>query len=281
MLTSCLRALTADPSADGAEIVVVDNGSSDETHEVVEQAARPRYVFEPQPGVSNARNSGAEDSRAEILLFVDDDVRVRPGWTAAMSAPLAAGDADATVCRFLFPPGRDRHGASDASLAALMTDSSIDPAHPFLVGGSMGIRRAVLAEAGGFCSELGPGALGAGGEDLLLTFQLQRAGRRITFVHETSVEHWFDEAKLDRAALISRAAAGARSDAWLSYHWFGRTVVAPGTKAVVFKLALAGCRLAASRKDAAEALEAKLAARAAWQEQFSYERGRRRHFSWH
>ena len=67
------------PADAPVELLVVDNGSSDETRRVVETAELPRmevrYVFESKPGLSNSRNAGLAAARGEILLCTDDDVR--------------------------------------------------------------------------------------------------------------------------------------------------------------------------------------------------------------
>ena len=63
--------------------MVVDNGSSDRTREVVEQRAgdpRLKYVFEPTIGLSVARNTGARVASAEILAYLDDDAVASPHW---------------------------------------------------------------------------------------------------------------------------------------------------------------------------------------------------------
>ena len=66
-------------------MLVVDNNSSDQTREVVEEFAdrypgRFRYLFEPQPGKSYALNSGIREARGTVLAFIDDDVTVEPSW---------------------------------------------------------------------------------------------------------------------------------------------------------------------------------------------------------
>src|SRR5271166_3329805 len=79
------------------EVLVVDNNSSDQTHEVVEDFCRRnprrfRYVFEPNQGLSYARNSGVREARGDVLAFVDDDVTVEPGWLENLTAPLLNGE---------------------------------------------------------------------------------------------------------------------------------------------------------------------------------------------
>jgi GT2 family glycosyltransferase len=60
------------------EVLVVDNGSSDDTHATVanyvDRAPNWQYLREPQPGAAAARNTGIRASRGEIVLFLDDDV---------------------------------------------------------------------------------------------------------------------------------------------------------------------------------------------------------------
>jgi GT2 family glycosyltransferase len=65
-------------------LLIVDNNSNDNTWPVVEQfmAQHPetRYVFEPQLGLSHARNTGIRESHGDIIAFVDDDVFFDPRW---------------------------------------------------------------------------------------------------------------------------------------------------------------------------------------------------------
>lgn len=76
------------------EIIIVDNCSRDGTRE---EAARLqahyaghtiRYVYEPNPGLGNARLAGLRIAQAEWLAFLDDDARAAPGWLAAAAGAL-------------------------------------------------------------------------------------------------------------------------------------------------------------------------------------------------
>jgi glycosyltransferase involved in cell wall biosynthesis len=67
------------------EILVVDNGSQDETKQTISEfAAAPnlRYFFEPVPGVSRARNLGWRAARGAFVAFLDDDAVASQDWLA-------------------------------------------------------------------------------------------------------------------------------------------------------------------------------------------------------
>jgi GT2 family glycosyltransferase len=89
-LERALASLQAQVGAPAFEVVVVDNGSSDVTRDVVEQCARGfravRYVAAPQPNRGKARNRGVEAAAGRYVLFCDDDVHVPEGWIAAHAA---------------------------------------------------------------------------------------------------------------------------------------------------------------------------------------------------
>lgn len=73
------------------EAVVVDNGSSDNTREIVERACGEHhfpvsYVYEAQPNRGAARNRGIAAAQGHLVLFCDDDVYAPPGFLAAHDA---------------------------------------------------------------------------------------------------------------------------------------------------------------------------------------------------
>ena len=65
------------------ELLVVNNNSTDNTNDVASQFASRlplRCVFEPIPGLCNARNAALRDAAGAWILFTDDDVLVDPNW---------------------------------------------------------------------------------------------------------------------------------------------------------------------------------------------------------
>src|ERR1700730_10745455 len=84
-LRLCLDALARQTAAvESFEVIVVDNGSTDQTAEMVraycDHARNVSYVREERPGLSVARNSGLRRCRAEITAFTDDDALPDRQW---------------------------------------------------------------------------------------------------------------------------------------------------------------------------------------------------------
>ena len=90
-LALCLGALAEQTHpADGLEVVVVDNGSTEDVRSLVARYPGFRYEFEDRVGSYAARNKGIEASKGEILAFTDSDCRPRPDWIEAGVRALAA-----------------------------------------------------------------------------------------------------------------------------------------------------------------------------------------------
>jgi len=71
------------------QLLVVNNNSSDSTSDVLESFGGQlplRWVFEPEPGLSNARNRAILETTADYLIWTDDDVLVAPDWLDAYVA---------------------------------------------------------------------------------------------------------------------------------------------------------------------------------------------------
>ena len=66
------------------EVLVVDNNSTDETRFVTEsfmqRYSNVRYCFEPQQGLSYARNRGWREARGKYVAYTDDECKVPPQW---------------------------------------------------------------------------------------------------------------------------------------------------------------------------------------------------------
>ncbi|CAH1203800.1 hypothetical protein PAECIP111890_02344 [Paenibacillus sp. JJ-223] len=75
--------LRGDTEQSEFEILVIDNRSTDNTKELFDSMQFPsnvRYIFEPQLGLSYARNRAIEEAKGEFILFLDDDALAFPSW---------------------------------------------------------------------------------------------------------------------------------------------------------------------------------------------------------
>jgi len=86
-LPACLSALAGQTiSPSDYEVIVVDDGSTDNTADVA-RAAGVTVITQPHAGAATARNRGATAARGKLLLFTDSDCAPVPGWIEALSIP--------------------------------------------------------------------------------------------------------------------------------------------------------------------------------------------------
>lgn len=216
-------AATRVPSEMSMELVVVDNGSTDQTPTVVHEAQAPfpiRYITEPTPGASNARNAALKAARHDILLWTDDDTRVPEDWIAPMTSPIAHGEADIVAggVRLADHLQRDWMEPWHHSLLASTAHRLKDEVLHDVVGANMAFGRHVLGSVPGFDPELGPGALGLCEESHFVE-RLVRLGYKVAPALDVEVVHHPDPSRLTTQALIGALEGLGRSQAFIRYHW--------------------------------------------------------------
>jgi hypothetical protein len=217
-LAACVAALEA---AGFAEILIVDNGSTDDTAAVAAELARSsavvRTVFEPEPGLSNARNTAAAAARHELLLFLDDDARPAPGWREHLTWALADPSvvhAGGPVCA-LWPPSR-KPGWPGRDLEWMLSvldlgDANRDLTPPdVLFGANWGIKRSALRAVGGFDPALGWNHAHAktmiAGEEVMVAERLHEARLgRTRYISAAATGHRIAPHRLDPAWITARS----------------------------------------------------------------------------
>jgi GT2 family glycosyltransferase len=210
-VVTALRDLTALRYRAAFEVVVVDNAPrSDATERAVRAAfegdPRVRYVREPRPGLSRARNRGVAEASADIVAFTDDDVRVDTRWLDGIARGFRAAPDVACVTGLiataqlenaaqLYFHLREGWGTQCErrifDLAENRDESSLYPYSPgiFGAGANFAMSRTVLKELGGFDEALGAGTASGGGEDLDMFMRVILAGHRIVYEPSAIVSH--------------------------------------------------------------------------------------------
>jgi glycosyltransferase involved in cell wall biosynthesis len=207
-----------------AELLVVDNGSADDTATVVRNAKlgnmEVRYLREAQKGKGHALNAGLAKARGDIILFTDDDVILAEDWAEQIMSPLLHGSCDAVTGQITLAPNLMRPWMTPAHRWWLASSHDALPYHGSreMIGANMGFRRSVLERVGAFDPELGPGALGVG-DDTLFGWQLAEAGFRIGHAPKAGATHQLDASRLRRINWLSEARKHGRSEAYLRNHW--------------------------------------------------------------
>lgn len=235
-----------------AEIILADNGSSDETKKVWEEnipalqtaGFATHYVFDARRGQCHARNSGLAKARGEVIVFTDDDVRPARDWLAQLCTPILRGACDGVCGAVRFAPHLRRDWMTSLQrgwLASTEDEEKESGAPGRLIGANMAFSRRVLERVPAFDTELGPGQLGFC-DDILFSLQLKEAGFKLGANWNAKVEHHFDESRLSHESLVQRATMEGRSQGYFWYHWLHESVRAPRLKLQIFSWQLAALR---------------------------------------
>lgn len=190
-LARCLRSLQTlvNPPT---EILVVDNApTSPATAQLVAEFPGIRYLQEPQPGLSMARNAGLRAATGSLIAFTDDDVEVHPHWVAHLRAAFCQPEVMAvtgliipakleTEAEQVFQLGSTGFGWGyrplrfDRHFFAEMKPFGV-PVWRIGAGANMAFRRQIFDEVGMFDPRLGAGAAGCS-EDSEFWYRVLAAG---------------------------------------------------------------------------------------------------------
>jgi glucosyl-dolichyl phosphate glucuronosyltransferase len=219
------------------EVLVIDNGSADETADVIKAAAQFNntivYLREDRLGLSHARNRGIVAAKGDLIAFIDDDAWPEGNWLAELEKGFAdprVGCVGGRVVPFFslqngwptwlperlrgfftvvdYPEKRDLHY----------------PGYP--AGTNISFRKKVLSEIGPFSS-----SLGRNGESLLsmeeveLCLRIERAGHKILYLPDAVVHHAVNEARLTRGWVEERCYWQGISAAFLEKEQFSKSKI--------------------------------------------------------
>ena len=195
---TCLRALAEHPPLAACEILVVDDGSSDQTQAWMAQVAGLHFHRRAQNGgFIAACNDGAARARGQVLVFLNNDTVPQPGWLDALLDTFdAQPDAGLIGAQLVYPDGRLQEAGgvvfSDGSAWNYgRFDSPDDPRYASLrdadycSGAAIAIPRALFESLHGFDTRYSPAYY----EDTDLAFAVRAAGKRVLYQPAARVVH--------------------------------------------------------------------------------------------
>jgi glycosyltransferase involved in cell wall biosynthesis len=169
LLAQCLASLCHQLPEVEFEVIVIDNGSSDKTPDVIKDFKSKLLnltdIYEPEPGLHNGRHAGMKSAKGDLLVFADDDIEALPTWLSsiedAFKDPTVAMVGGNNYPMFLQPPPlwlqalwnkpTFRGYKSITSLSVIEFTKPQTEISPYQIWGcNFAIRKNVLQKAGGF-----------------------------------------------------------------------------------------------------------------------------------
>ncbi|MDQ3618180.1 MAG: glycosyltransferase [Pseudomonadota bacterium] len=196
---ACLRAIAAYPPQAKIEVIVVDDGSTDQTVTALPQVTGLRYHRRAQNGgFIAACNDGAALAHGEYLVLLNNDTVPQPGWLDRLLATFDAHPQAGLVgAQLLYPDGRLQEAggivfADGSGWNYGRFEAADDPRHAYVrnvdycSGAAIAIRRSDFAQLGGFDSRYSPAYY----EDTDLAMAVRASGREVLYQPAARVVHW-------------------------------------------------------------------------------------------
>jgi glycosyltransferase involved in cell wall biosynthesis len=183
-LATCLDSLGKLNYSD-YEIILVDDGSTDDTRDIAEQFPHVRYIYQENHGLSHARNTGAAAAQGEVFAYTDSDCMADVDWLYYLIGTLLSGDYAGVGGPNVTPPAQNWIQACVAAAPGgpshvLLTDIIAE----HIPGCNMAFYRWAFENIGGFDAEYHKA-----GDDVDFCWRLQQAGCVIAFSPTAIVWH--------------------------------------------------------------------------------------------
>jgi GT2 family glycosyltransferase len=184
-LEACLRSLKKVNYPD-YEVVLVDDGSTDNTKEIVSHHPWVNAIHQPNMGLSVARNVGAAHATGEIIAYTDSDCMADPDWLYYLVGTLLSGNYAGVGGPNISPPAQNWQQACVAAAPGgpshvLLTDVVAE----HIPGCNMAFHRWAFDKIGGFDPEYRKA-----GDDVDFCWRLQQEGEVIAFSPSAIVWHY-------------------------------------------------------------------------------------------
>ncbi|HEY2143700.1 MAG TPA: glycosyltransferase, partial [Candidatus Udaeobacter sp.] len=167
------------------EIILVDDGSTDDTRDIAEQFPHVRYIYQENHGLSHARNTGAAAATGDVFAYTDSDCMADLDWLYYLIGTLVSGDYAGVGGPNMTPPAQNWIQACVAAAPGgpshvLLTDTIAE----HIPGCNMAFYRWAFENIGGFDPEYHKA-----GDDVDFCWRLQQTGCVIAFSPTAIVWH--------------------------------------------------------------------------------------------
>ena len=214
LLDRCVSALERQ-SISPSSVIVVDNSRGDDATRAVAVASGARYLVEPRPGVSHARNVGALATTTDVVAYLDDDAVPEPNWLSALLSEFRDPRVAAVTGRILELGELDAVRQSSRGVIfggptrVVFDRGTVDWFERANFGGvgqgaNLAIRRSTLTSWAGFDERLGAGTKMVGAEEHHAIFSLIDRGWRVVYTPAASVHHPYPSSEAEARRLRLR-----------------------------------------------------------------------------
>jgi len=185
-MARCLQALSQQNCFQPFEIIVVDDGSFDDTAKIVCSFPGVQYVRQENAGPASARNHGAKLARGEFLAFTDSDCIPHDDWITRLMAGLGQSQVAVVAGSYGIANGESRL-ARCVFAEIRWRHTHIMPDFPKAFGSyNFCVKKNVFLAVGGFHE----GYRHASGEDNDLSYKIIGLHERIYFERKALVDHY-------------------------------------------------------------------------------------------
>jgi glucosyl-dolichyl phosphate glucuronosyltransferase len=218
------------------EVIVVDNGSVDDTRGAVTsylgRITNLTYARETTPGLHECRHRGYRLSKADIVAYIDDDVEVFPTWLEGIAESFADRSVAAVggkcLPKFEVPPPEwllrmwetravEVDGKVLSHLSIIDLGERIRTIRgDYVFGCNMALRKPLILEAGGFHPDGMPGPLTrfrGDGETHVMKY-ITKKGYRVVYNPKASVYHMVPASRMTQEYFCERAFRQGVSDSY-------------------------------------------------------------------
>jgi glycosyltransferase involved in cell wall biosynthesis len=181
----CLEAVLSS-KYDPFEVIVVDDGSSDSSLDIINAFPCKLIQLHKHAGASRARNTGARESAGEIIFFIDADCIVAEDTLSLVHKAMRAHEAH--VIGGSYTPLPYDNNFFSIFQSVFINYSELKRKEPdYIATHSMAIVKGVFEKSGGFPEQFLPII-----EDVELSHRLRRAGHKLQMAPEILVRHIFN-----------------------------------------------------------------------------------------